>query len=492
MLKVTSLFSGIGGIDLGLEATGYYKTTLFSEIDPFCQKILKKHWPNVPIIPDVRDINGKEIETDVLVGGFPCQPFSVAGKRKGKEDERHLWPEMFRIIKEARPSIVIGENVPGIINVQMALGQCVSDLEGEGYKVQPVVLPACSVNAPHRRYRVFIIAMVDTDNLRFPQHSGEEKEKQVRRTETPIVSGGSFMANSGRSEWWQQPSGNTESVGRGAYEKTQWTAHSDSLGGSGEGAEAVADTNSSSRSSWESRGADREISAESEGLRGGESERKARKESWSGSENVADTTGIISNGGGRGDHSKEREIQWETGRESSFLANSTASGSQASPEECGNTSKEQETVAASSRSGSGGTENVADSISRDVETGRERQREIRKGHQGEGASDNVACGSEVAESKNVADTCGTGLSSASSSRSDEESGEESRNEFPAGCGSALDWGDISGNWTVEPNVGRVAHGVPDRIHRIKALGNAVVPQLTYVIGMSIIKAMQDD
>ncbi len=253
------------------------------------------------------------------------------------------------------------------------------------------------------------------------------------------------MANSGRSEWWQQPSGNTESVGRGAYEKTQWSTHSGSLGGSGEGAEAV-----------------------------------------------ADTTGIISNGGGRGDHSKEREIQWETGRESSFLANATASGSQASPEECGNTSKEQETVAASSRSGSGGTENVADSISRDVETGRERQREIRKGHQGEGASDNVACGSEAAESKNVADTCGTGLSSASSSRSDEESGEESRNEFPAGCGSALDWGDISGNWTVEPNVGRVAHGVPDRIHRIKALGNAVVPQLTYVIGMSIIKAMQDD
>ncbi len=412
MLKVTSLFAGIGGIDLGLEATGYYETILFSEIDPFCQKILKKHWPNVPIIPDVRDINGKEIETDVLVGGFPCQPFSVAGKRKGKEDERHLWPEMFRIIKEARPSIVIGENVPGIINVQMALGQCVSDLEGEGYKVQPVVLPACGVNAPHRRYRVFIIAMVDTDNLRFPQHSGEEKEKQVRRTETPIVSGGSFMANSRRSEWWQQPSGNTESVGRGAYEKTQWSTHSDSLGGSSEGAEVVAD--------------------------------------------------------------------------------STASGSQASPEECGNTSQEQETVAASSRSGSGGTENVADSISRDVETGRERQREICKGHQGEGTSDNVACGSEVEKSKNVADTCGTGLSSASSSRNDGESGEESRNEFPAGCGSALDWGDISGNWTVEPNVGRVAHGVPDRIHRIKALGNAVVPQLTYVIGMSIIKALREE
>ena len=359
MLKVTSLFSGIGGIDLGLKATGYYKTTLFSEIDPFCQKILKKHWPNVPIIPDVRDINGKEIETDVLVGGFPCQPFSVAGKRKGKEDERHLWPEMFRIIKEARPSIVIGENVPGIINTQMALGQCVSDLESEGYKVQPVVLPACSVNAPHRRYRVFIIAMVDTDNLRLPQHSSEEKEKQVGWTETPLVSGSSFMANA----------------------------------------------NSSSRSSWESRGADREISAESEGLRGGESERKARKESWSGSENVANPTSFISNGGGRGDHSKEGEIQREIGRKSSFLANSTASGSQASSEE----RLEQE-------------------------------------------------GSEEAI---AVDTC-------------------SRTFRP------------EGNWAVEPNVGRVADGISDRIHRIKSLGNAVVPQLTYVIGMSIIKAMQDD
>ena len=333
----------------------------------------------MPIIPDVRDINGKEIETDVLVGGFPCQPFSVAGKRKGKEDERHLWPEMFRIIKEARPPIVIGENVPGIINTQMALGQCVADLEGEGYKVQPVVLPACSVNAPHRRYRVFIIAMVDTDNLRLPQHSSKEKEKQVGRTGTPIMSGGSFMSNAGRSEWWQQP---------------------DSLGGSSEGTEAV-----------------------------------------------ADTTGIISNGGGRGDHSKEGEISWETGRKSSFLANS---------------------------------------VSRNVETGRERQREIRKGHQGEGTSDNVACGSEAAESKNVAYSTTSG-----SQASPEERLEQERSEEAIAVDTCSGTFRPEGNWTVEPNVGRVAHGVPDRIQRIKALGNAVVPQLTYVIGMSIIKAMQD-
>ena len=378
MLKVTSLFSGIGGIDLGLEATGYFKTTLFSEIDPFCQKILKKHWPNVPIIPNVKDINGKEIETDVLVGGFPCQPFSVAGKRKGKEDERHLWPEMFRIIKEARPSIVIGENVPGIINTQMALGQCVSDLESEGYKVQPVVLPACSVNAPHRRYRVFIIAMVDTDNLRLEQYNETQKEEQIRWAETPSLS---------RSE-------------------------------------NVANPNSSSFTSWESRGADREVSSESERLRGGESQRETRKEFGSGSENVANPNSF----GHRGWNSQGCSSGGETrilpgeqeGRETwsktercsesyrNYVANSTASRPQTSPEECFEQKGTEEADAIAPYSGTIGDFNPRD------------------------------------------------------------------------------------NWSVEPNVGRVAHGISDRVDRIKSLGNAVVPQLTYIIGMSIIRALQND
>jgi len=182
MLTVTSLFSGIGGIDLGLEMTGHFKTELFSELDPFCQKVLKKHWPNVPIIPDVRDIDGKEIRSDVIVGGFPCQPFSVAGKQKGKNDERHLWPEMFRIIKDAKPSIVIGENVPGLINVQMALGACISDLESEGYEVQPFILPASAINAPHRRYRVFIIAMANSKCMGWKERS--TKSEKFERKET--------------------------------------------------------------------------------------------------------------------------------------------------------------------------------------------------------------------------------------------------------------------------------------------------------------------
>jgi len=156
----------------------------FCEIDKFCQKVLRKHWPNVPIIEDVRDvkiiqdpikaINGRTETTrrqtinwnsgstsnlrniNLLTGGFPCQPFSVAGKRKGKEDNRFLWPEMFAVIKEIRPCWVVAENVAGII--RMALDDCLSDLEGEGYSTQAIIIPACAVNAPHRRDRVWIVA----------------------------------------------------------------------------------------------------------------------------------------------------------------------------------------------------------------------------------------------------------------------------------------------------------------------------------------------
>lgn len=156
-MKVLDLFSGIGGFSLGLEWAGM-ETVTFCEMDKFCQKVLKKHWPDVPIYDDIRKLDGKQFygTIDVICGGFPCQPFSVAGKQRGKDDNRHLWPEMFRIIKEAKPTWVIGENVPGIIN--MALDEVCVDLESEGYEVQTFIIPACAVNAPHRRDRVWIIA----------------------------------------------------------------------------------------------------------------------------------------------------------------------------------------------------------------------------------------------------------------------------------------------------------------------------------------------
>jgi len=156
-MKVLDLFSGIGGFSLGLEWAGM-STKAMCEKDPYCRKVLSKHWPDLTIHEDIRDLDGKEYANsiDVVAGGFPCQPFSVAGERKGKLDDRHLWPEMFRVIKESKPRWVIGENVFGFIN--MALDDVQSDLESEHYEVRKFVLPAVAVDAKHRRDRCFVIA----------------------------------------------------------------------------------------------------------------------------------------------------------------------------------------------------------------------------------------------------------------------------------------------------------------------------------------------
>ncbi len=153
-MRVLDLFSGIGGFSLGLEAAGM-QTVAFCEIDKFCQKILHKHWPDVPIYEDVRSLN-YEGAVDLICGGYPCQPFSHAGKRKGEADDRHLWPAMFSLIQKHRPNWVIGENVAG--HFDMGLDQVLSDLESDNYECRTFIIPACAVNAPHRRDRLWIVA----------------------------------------------------------------------------------------------------------------------------------------------------------------------------------------------------------------------------------------------------------------------------------------------------------------------------------------------
>jgi DNA (cytosine-5)-methyltransferase 1 len=159
-LKVLDLFSGIGGFSLGLHSTGIFDTVKFVEFDEFCQKVLQKNFPDVPIEGDIRDVKGEEFEADVITGGFPCQPFSVAGKQKGTNDNRYLWPEMFRLIKEIKPEFVIGENVQGLINLQdgMVLRQVQDQLESEGFEVQCFLIPASGIGAWHQRNRVWIMA----------------------------------------------------------------------------------------------------------------------------------------------------------------------------------------------------------------------------------------------------------------------------------------------------------------------------------------------
>jgi DNA (cytosine-5)-methyltransferase 1 len=156
-----SLFSGIGGFDLAAEWMGW-ENVFHCEWNSFGQKILKHYWPNAESFSDITktDFTKYANRIDVLTGGFPCQPYSTAGKRKGKEDERHLWPEMLRAIKEISPSYIVGENVRGLTNWNRGLvfDEVCAEMENIGYQVAPILIPASGVGAPHRRERIWFVA----------------------------------------------------------------------------------------------------------------------------------------------------------------------------------------------------------------------------------------------------------------------------------------------------------------------------------------------
>ncbi len=158
-MKHGSLFSGIGGFDLASEWMGW-DNVFQVEIDDYCQKVLAKNFPNVKRYGDIKEFKGEAGSVDILTGGFPCQPFSHAGKRKGESDDRYLWPEYLRVIREIKPTYVVGENVAGLISMEdgKTLDGILTDLEGEGYTIESFIIPACGVGAWHRRDRIWIIA----------------------------------------------------------------------------------------------------------------------------------------------------------------------------------------------------------------------------------------------------------------------------------------------------------------------------------------------
>lgn len=176
-----SLFSGIGGSELAAEWMGW-KNEFHCEINPFGQKILKYYWPKATTYENIKttDFSVWRGKIDILTGGFPCQPYSTTGLRKGKEDERHLWPEMLRAIREIKPRWIVGENVFGIVNWNggMVFEEVQADLEAEGYKVQAYVLPAAAVNAPHRRDRVWFVAYSNISTERSSRKSCETERNR--------------------------------------------------------------------------------------------------------------------------------------------------------------------------------------------------------------------------------------------------------------------------------------------------------------------------
>jgi DNA (cytosine-5)-methyltransferase 1 len=199
-MKVISLFSGIGGFELAAEAVGW-QPIISCEINPFGRRVLEHYWPDAYHHDDVRTLTFDKINDEltkrfgpqwrsddiVLTGGFPCQPYSLAGKRKGKDDSRHLWPEMLRIIREVQPTWIVGENVYGLVNWNdgLVFEEVSLDLENEGYEVQPYILPAVSVGAVHRRDRVWFVGRrnATNSNCEMLEHGNGERKTSGRTNE---------------------------------------------------------------------------------------------------------------------------------------------------------------------------------------------------------------------------------------------------------------------------------------------------------------------
>jgi len=386
MHKILDLFSGLGGFSLGLERTGCFKTIAFCDNDKFSKLILDKHWKGVKVYNDVREITKEKFKEDgiefpdIITGGFPCQPFSVAGKQKGTSDDRHLWPEMFRIIKAFKPRYVIGENVRGIINIQdgVVFETVCTDLESEGYEVQPFIIPAAGVGAPHRRERVWIIAtLVNT------QHNGSS---------TSTIEGSSATSSNDNEKGQNETS---------EFEGTSGSRDS----------KDVADTKSERLQRSRGQESDRDINRFQQDKKRIESEIRSESERRSrtfGHEDVANADSERPQG-----HGKKYEL-----RKNSQKIKTSGSSSSA-------------------------REDVADtegSIGYDFQ---------------------VISGTSESETQEVS-----------------RDGSSVRGE-----GS---W------WDVEPDVGRVAHGVSGRVHRLKGLGNSIVPQIAEEIGRAIIKAEKND
>ena len=235
-IKTLSLFAGIGGIDLGLEATGYFETVQFVEYDPYCQHILKRHWPDVSVWGDVKTFDPDSCgEIDCIVGGYPCQPFSVAGKQKGTQDDRHLWPRMFEIIKHKRPSLILCENVSG--HIVLGLDEVLLDLEGEGYSTRAFVIPASAVDANHKRERVWIVAYsnntgdrtsqrrTDKDRQTHDEGQAEQSQSQSSRQSTDVANTdnkGLWSRIGGANTFYEKDGRRWQNNGDGSKSNDEW------------------------------------------------------------------------------------------------------------------------------------------------------------------------------------------------------------------------------------------------------------------------------
>ena len=411
-LRHLDLFSGIGGFSLGLEATGGFETVAFCDIEEYPRKVLQKHWPHVKQYKDIKELTYERLKADgidsidIITGGYPCQPFSVAGKQKGVEDPRHLWPEYFRLVKECRPTWIIGENVSG--HIKLGLDSVIEDLESENYSVRTFSISASSVGANHQRERIWIVAYSErNDNFNEEQRvNGEEKEipGEHRKNDSPPRESSRASAvrktNNGDVADTNEWKNNTRNDSKPREEEQfKFSPNSSSERGVVANTESFGSDGGEISESKEKSGQERILGSQVRGV----------------SSDVANT---------------------ESDKEDGVLRTASSESDQGNPR----------MESSGSRDGQPKREAPQDMANTDSE-GLERQWKSRN-----------QFGSEFTAT---------------------ESGEERQGEMGQG------W------WSVEPNVGRVAHGIPSRVDRLKSLGNSLIPHVPYYIGQSILKAMAD-
>jgi len=417
-LRHLDLFSGIGGFSLGLESAELVETVAFCDFDKYCKKILNKNWPQVPVYDNVKELNYDRLKSDgiisgekgidIITGGYPCQPFSVAGKQKGEQDPRHVWPEMFRLVQELRPSWVIGENVGG--HIKLGLDTVLENLASEGYSTRTFSISASSIGANHQRERVWIIA-----------HSNE-------------------CGRNDRFNHWEErqvPHDQERDSQKGQSERGGWVNRI------GETSPIMEDTRRSLRSrAFEQRENDNEVGK-------GNADQHQRSSGTSQS-NVADSDTRLSNGENEEIRSRGQTSDTSSARRGDKkMADSESISS--NERELGNSQEEnrQERKVKGQTRGGDGDRNVSNREMADSDSERlQRQWQSRNKFRPQFTTT--------------------------------ESSEEGQGTMDQG------W------WEFEPNVGRVAHGIPNRVDRLKCLGNSVVPQIPYLLGVSIRKTIENE
>jgi DNA (cytosine-5)-methyltransferase 1 len=507
MIKILDICSGIGGFSLGLEATGGFDTVAFCEFDDFCCKVLNKHWPNVPIYKDLKEIgNDPERiiqEFDLICGGIPCQPFSLAGKQKGKEDDRHLWPYMYAIVKSKKPTWVIVENVGGFVNV--ALDDVCLDLETQGYATQSFIIPACSVEAPHRRDRIWILGKLmanahDTgdrtpgrkaDGDRQETIEGWQEQSQLGSSRSSEDVGNTDNLGSLLSPHETKREGSTSRHSEGELER----GSSDVANAQSNGEDGVLRTTEPKHDQGDTR-------MESSSSSDGRSERGI-------SQDVADpklvSSDSISDSGSNTKTESEQgqktgNLDRSSGRQD--VPNASSQGLEGHRGEHGlrGTSQEEQTSRSSEEQD---VPNPKELRNYEHDNGERTQqdREHRVSQQPRGERGFEGTKQDVADTERLGQQGQGELERPGNTAQDSDGqtgGSNDGRQGSAGQGhTQSELGRMADGiptrldghlgFEREPNIPRVATGIPDRVNRLKALGNSIVPQIVYNIGLAILE-----